>query len=724
MGAKKSFRDRLSSVKRGALQGFMIVLVCVVTLEATSLLQFYFTQRTLTAEAERRAEGQLRATELQITSVAEQVETAVRNSVWSVVHQMSRPDSLEAITARMVEQNDVIYGSAVAFVEKDLAPYSYMSGEEILSSSLATAEYDYHNQEWFLKPIELNGGYWSEPYFDEGGGEILMTTYSVPVKINGVTKAVFTADVSLEWLKDLVGRVEVYPNTFNMLVSGTGHIMVSPIETLTVRHTIQELTEHTDGAEVFEEMNREMLSGVSGSSRVKFQGKMLRVFFDRISRTGWCMSIMVPEDEIYREVRRMGFVVMLLQILGILLIIVIITQTIKNQRKLREASESKNRIEGELQAASDIQRSMLPKTFPLFPDRADIDMSAAIVPAKEVGGDLYDFYIRDEKLFFCIGDVSGKGVPASLFMAVTRSLFRSISIREENPARIVTAMNQGLSESNDSAMFVTLFCGVLDMRTGHLRYCNAGHNAPLLLRDKIGELDVIPNLPLGVMMDAEFVLQETDLHYDDALFLYTDGVTEAENIHKELFGEKRLMEVLHTRRSAAEQLQCIASAVKEFRGEAPQSDDITVLFLHYLGQPEGKAPVCKIVLDNDISQIPRLADFIEEISAVKPIEPGMAMSLNLALEEAVTNVMMYAYPQGQHGNVCLAATILDTGLEFVLSDKGKPFDPTAAPEADTTLGVEERAIGGLGIHLVRNIMDSISYENKNGMNILTMIKNL
>jgi sigma-B regulation protein RsbU (phosphoserine phosphatase) len=723
MAKKSFFKKHSEALKRATLQGLMIVVVSVVTLEATSLLQYYFSSRSITEEANRRAEGHLKATELQILSVTDQVETAVRNTLWSVQHQTGKPDSLAAITSRMVSQNNVIYGSAVALIDKNIAPYSFRNGEEVSLSTLATQEYDYRSQEWFCKPLELGGGYWSEPYYDEGGGGVIMTTYSVPVMVKGKPVAVFTADVSLDWLTELVGKVKVYPNTYNFMISRSGRIMVSPAETLVMRHSIQEVAQKSDGSEVFAGVGEAMLSGRAGDTQLKYKGKMLRVFFDTISRTGWSMSIIIPEDEIYGESKRVGFVVLLLQILGVALLIVILYSTVKNQRALKLASDSKTRIEGELQAASDIQSSMLPKTFPPFPSRDDIDMAAAIVPAKEVGGDLYDFYIRDEKLFFCIGDVSGKGVPASLFMAVTRSLFRSVSNHEHSPAKIVTTMNDSLSESNDASMFVTFFCGVLDMKTGHMVYCNAGHNAPIALTDCIGELPVDSNIPLGIMPGFAFTEQEADIRYDDAIFLYTDGVTEAENIHHELFGEERMIKVLHTRRSASEQMACVADAVREFRGEAAQSDDITVLFIHYLGKEETGDKVLKITFDNDISQIPRLEGFIDEIREATGIDAGLAMSLNLALEEAVTNVMMYAYPEGASGSVNLKAILKEGSVEFVLWDKGVPFDPTAAPEADTTLGVEERAIGGLGIHLVRNIMDIISYENKNGMNILTMIKN-
>jgi sigma-B regulation protein RsbU (phosphoserine phosphatase) len=232
--------------------------------------------------------------------------------------------------------------------------------------------------------------------------------------------------------------------------------------------------------------------------------------------------------------------------------------------------------------ASNIQMSMVPKIFPPFPTRDDLDLSASLVPAKEVGGDLYDFFIRDEKLHFCIGDVSGKGVPASLLMAVTRTQYRTLASHYDSPSKIVTSINDGMSEMNENSMFVTFFCGVLDLQTGVLRYCNAGHNAPYILTDAIRELDVVPNLPLGILEGMSFEEQQVTLHYDDALFLFTDGLNEAENINHDQFGDEGVRAVLHTRRDADHHLKAMQQAVADFRGEADQSDDLTMLFLHYL----------------------------------------------------------------------------------------------------------------------------------------------
>ena len=716
-----------SATKKAAKQGLLIVIAAVVTLEATAVLQYFYSQRILSEEATRRAEGQLAATELQITNVVDQVETAVRNSVWSVEQQMYRPDSLAAITVRLVESNPVIYGSTVAMVDKNQAPYSYRKDGQVQTSTLATEEYDYKHQEWFVKPLELHGGYWSEPYFDEGGGNMLMTTYSIPVADKkGRVAAVFTADVSLDWLTELVGSVQVYPSAFSMVVSRAGQIMVCPAETLVMRHTVYDLAASSSDSSTFNTINRSMLSGHAGNTTFKFEGKVHYMFFDSVDRTGWAMSIVIPHNEIYGNIERLGKIVSLLIILGIGMIILILYHTISNQQNLNRIEENKHKMEGELKVARGIQMSMIPKIFPPYPERGDIDMFAAVVPAKEVGGDLYDFYIRDEKLFFCIGDVSGKGVPASLVMAVTRSLFRTVSAHEKSPQRIVTAMNDSMSDMNESNMFVTFFCGVLDLQNGHLRYCNAGHNAPVLVKaEGNAELPVVPNLPLGIMPGMNFEEQEADLECGTGLFLYTDGLNEAENPAHGQFGEERMMNLLQPGMESRVLIDNVRDAVHAFADGAPQSDDLTMLYIRFMNSRKTEETERHLILHNDIQQIPQLAEFVEAVADLAHLDVGLTMSLNLALEEAVSNVIMYAYPKGSDGLVDVEAIVRKDSLEFILSDNGTPFDPTAAPEADITLDVEDRPIGGLGIFLVRNIMDEVKYtRSDDGKNILSMTKKL
>ena len=352
-----------------------------------------------------------------------------------------------------------------------------------------------------------------------------------------------------------------------------------------------------------------------------------------------------------------------------------------------------------------------------------------LTPAKEVGGDLYDFYIRDEKLFFCVGDVSGKGVPASLIMAISRALFRTVSAHESNPAKIISTINDVVSVDNESNMFATFFLGVLDLPTGRMRYCNAGHNAPVFVNgEDVHFLKVESNIPLGVMSGFNYEVQTVTMPYKSNIFLYTDGLTEAENAEHCLYGEEQMIKTIQ---------QCVDGSTKDMilRMEqsvanhvlgAEQSDDLTMLDIQYLRKQDEVIMHRQLVIVNKLDEITRLAEFVESVCEEVTIDPSLTMNLNLAIEEAVTNVILYAYPEGIEDRIYIEAVCNPNPrrIKFIISDWGKAFDPTTKDDVDITLSAEDRPIGGLGIHLIRQIMDSVNYERVEGKNILTLRKKL
>ena len=353
------------------------------------------------------------------------------------------------------------------------------------------------------------------------------------------------------------------------------------------------------------------------------------------------------------------------------------------------------------------------------------------MPAEEVGGDLIDHFLRDEKLFFCIGDVSGKGVPSAMVMAVIHSLFRMASARENNPDRIMQTINEVACQNNRSNMFVTLFIGVLDLPTGRLRYCNAGHDVPVCLRQgadglELEKLPAKPNLPVGVFDDFSYEKQSLTLAPGETLFLYTDGLTEARSPVRDQFRMERTMEVLKGCGGMTPQqvIATMKAAVQAFVEDAPQSDDLTMMSISYTPVEHKTTLDETLELENDVRQVTALNDFVKRISGQLNIAPSVVKSIRLAVEEAVVNVMDYAYPANVVGKIKIRALSDGETLEFVISDSGVAFDPTQALEADTSLSANDRPIGGLGILLVRELMDSINYERINGRNVLTLKKKI
>jgi sigma-B regulation protein RsbU (phosphoserine phosphatase) len=391
---------------------------------------------------------------------------------------------------------------------------------------------------------------------------------------------------------------------------------------------------------------------------------------------------------------------------------------------------AKARMQEELNVGRDIQRSMLPRVFPAFPDRKELELYAVLEPALEVGGDLYDFFLLDDhRLCFVIGDVSGNGVPAALFMAMTKIMVKTRAASDPSPASIVTHVNDALSAENDSCMFVTLYLGILNLRDGTLLTTNAGHNPPLLKR-RNGQFEWLTaqDGPLvGPMPGIAFKESLIQLGPGDEIFLYTDGVTEADNVRRELFGTDRLKTVLDQSRavSVIDRIGEVMNAVRGFAGSAPQADDITILGIRYLGiAPSDVAvSVFRQTMLNRLAVIPMIQIAFERYMAqwerAKPLIP----TLNMALDDLLNNVVQYAFPNDptEH-TIEVEGEVRDEYVALTITDDGIPFNPLTVATPDLSLLLHEREIGGLGIHLVRSMFDEVTYHRNVGRNVLTVKK--
>jgi sigma-B regulation protein RsbU (phosphoserine phosphatase) len=395
---------------------------------------------------------------------------------------------------------------------------------------------------------------------------------------------------------------------------------------------------------------------------------------------------------------------------------------------LKRTTKAKERMEGELNVARDIQMSMLPMDFPAFPDRSEFSIFATMEPAREVGGDFYDYYfISPDELCLCIGDVSDKGVASALFMAVTKTLIKSRASDDNSPASILTWVNNALSIDNESCMFVTLYLGICNIRTGEFHYCNAGHNPPYIRRAD-GTVECVNKLhgPVGGAMEGIAYKQDClMLHKGDLLFLFTDGVSEAMDIDSNLFEEKRIVEQLSAleHNEPENAVNGMTSAVAEFAGEAPQSDDITVLAMHF-DHDAGVDDEMHFELEirNELPEINTVIEAFEEFSEEADVAMPITMKINLVFDELLNNIISYAFPDGNEHTIGIRAKKSSDRLLIMIEDDGLPFNPFAQSEADTSLSIEERDIGGLGIHLVKNVMDNFSYERHLNSNVVTLIK--
>ena len=641
---------------------------------------------------------------------------------------------------------------------------------------------------WYRGAFNNPEGDWTPPYFDRAASRQLTTSYLTHIHDRqGRKVGMLGADVSLEWLRERHQRIDrqnheqfeegFQEQSYSFIIDRDGTYLIHPNNARVLRRRIQDIVALTPDT-LDDAMVRKMLKGESGTCQLPNDGIDSWVFYSYVKYADWTVAIVVPSAIIYHNGNVLTCFILVVFGIGLLISYLLCHQLIlKNMRplgrfvkaagevakghfgvelpevnsreadslrtafrnmqfslskyvnELQETTASKVALEQELKIASDIQQQMLPKVYPPFPERNEIDIYGEVVTAKLVGGDLFDFFIRDDKLYFSIGDVSGKGVPAALVMAVARSMFRSASLTHTSPKLIVESMNRSVCQSNDSFMFVTLFMGVLDLSTGHLLYTNAGHEPPVLVGGAHTRfVNADNNIPLGLRDDWEYSEQRSLIDRGTTLFLYTDGYTEAETTEHKPFGKGRMCE--EALRLSAEHLdsrtfvQKMRQAERTFVGGIPQSDDISLLAIKYNGGQTPHKYHRGISLLNNVQEVPALAIFVGSICEDMRFNELATAGVNLAIEEAVVNVMNYAFPEGKRSTILLEVFADEETITFELRDDGLPFDPTANEEVDVKRVVKNQTIGGLGIHLIRHYMDTFSYERKNGQNVLTMTKDI
>jgi sigma-B regulation protein RsbU (phosphoserine phosphatase) len=713
-----SIIERFREVVRNNLPLVVIVVATVLMVLAMGGM-YYAAQKIVQRDMEQLVERDMNAIYLRIRNQLSKVEVTLDNMAWVVVDDLRSPDSLISVTRQLVQHNPVILGSSATCIpnyypEKGYwyEPYAVRRDDGTIETmQLGSADHDYTKMEFFTAPIAKGGGHWCEPYFDKEGARAMVTTYGVPVRDGaGKTVAVIDADISLQWLEKVIDESKVYKSTKRFLVTGSDHLLAG--KETPIFHSAMKLVEayaHKQGYEVIEDEN----------------GEMHHVFFHPVGgKTDWVLISILKDTEVFDQLRQVRHLMSMLILAGMLAACFIVYRSLRHLERLRKVNAEQDRINTELRVAGRIQQSMLPHDYQKVDD---VDICGILLPAREVGGDLYDYFIRDEKLFFCIGDVSGKGAPAAMVMGVVHSLFRAFAAHETSAAHIMQGINEGTCQGNESNFFVTMFVGVLDLPTGHLRYCDAGHDAPIVLgKEQKRMLPCNPHLPVGVLDTIKYEEQETQLSPGDALFLYTDGLTEARNATNQLFGMNRVNVTLDKCFSLKpeEMLQRVIDDVCLYVTDAEQSDDLTLLALRYTPQSFESVISETLVIKNNVREMPKFGEFVKSMFGKMGLDKSMSRNIRLAVEEAVVNVMNYAYPAGEEGEIEIRLMSDGTVLRTVIIDSGVAFDPTIEKKADTSLPPEERQIGGLGILLYRELMDSINYEREGGKNILTLNKQL
>ena len=715
-----------------ARKNLRLIVLAAVLLQVVLAIQHYYAHRLLEKDLERDAEREIIMKAVLIKGILNSNEIALISSAWNVRQNLQNPDSVFNSGKWILKSSKYLEGCGIAFVpnyypSKGRLYELYTHRDEDSIQQIAGPDHDYTQMEFYREAIERDERVWSDPYVDTVANNKLITTFSIPLHDQGETVAVLAIDMPLDWMNDTIDFRHIHPSSFNLLLTEDGKPVVQPRSDHVNAHDAQQVIALINDSTVKRAPSSSKISTVIHfkSQEDGSEGRIYYAFMK--GHPHWKLVLVCYNDEVFHDLNFMSLNLFLLILFTLAVLAFIVRRYAQSERRLHQAQIEQERIGGELRVASNIQQSMLPHSTEGREQRDDVDLFGMLRPAKEVGGDLYEYFVRDEKLYFCIGDVSGKGVPSSLVMAVTQAIFLASVQHTSHPAQIMRTLNQTGCRNNERNMFVTMFIGVLDLPTGRLRYCNAGHDTPILMTNGQPQwLDVKPNLPLGIVNDFAFVAQECQLPPGAILLLYTDGVTEAMDEKHLQFGKQRLLDCISqcVGDSSKQLLANVLQAIDKFVHGAEQSDDLTMLALRYTPREDVVILDEHITLQNDIHQVPQLNAFIDSVAQQLRLDKTMQQQLKLAVEEAVVNVMQYAYPLGTTGDIDVNAQCDGERLKFVISDSGKAFDPTQTAKADTSLSVEDRPIGGLGILLVRELMDSINYERVDGKNLLTLRKKL
>ncbi len=627
-----------------------LYVVSFISLIALVIFTSYYlvSRNILLSSAEENAQNIAEKNVNKIDGVILECAKIPQNMALVIDNRRMDKSELVSLLREIVSNNKEIYGSAIAFEpysysskEKLFAPYVFRKNGKLKTINLADSGYQYLYQDWYQIPKYLNKPFWSEPYYDEGGGDILMTTYSVPFyrTIEGRRRlwGIITVDVDLNWLAKIVSSIKIFRHGFAFVVSSTGTIITHPNKKFIMNESIFSLAEENNIPNV-RTIGRKMIKGKSGFEKIKgvtFSGSS-RIYYTPLSANNWSLAVMFPEKELYANLNNLSLMIFAIGIIGLIIIVLAVSGVSKRLTRplssfaaaaaeigsgkfnvslpqintedeigdlylsfkkmqvelnnyienLKRTTADKEKIESELRIAHKIQMDMVPKLFPPFPDRDDIDLHAILEPAREVGGDLYDFFfVEEDKLAVLVGDVAGKGVPASLFMAVTRTLIRSKITKNTSTAEVVDQINGDLMENNDSKLFVTLLLCIIDLKTKTVEYTNAGHN-PAYIVSKEGNLTSLKDrhgMALGLYDFKPYTSSKCSLKPGDKIVLYTDGVNEAMDTKGNLYDYGRLENCVVKAKgiNAAETTALIYNDIKTFTKDAEQSDDITILIFSF-----------------------------------------------------------------------------------------------------------------------------------------------
>lgn len=610
----------------GELSRKIIIAIAILVLGGIGGI-IAFSGRVVTESVKKNAQSSLDIYIGDIEGILTEIETMNSFVSWQLADHISDPDYIPVINEKVMDYGSMVSGVTIAFVQnfypekgEYYAVRTVRDGAAVTGSSVTDS---YASADWYTGALAQSNGMWSEPYTSSDAGSV--TTYSAPLAgEDGRTYAVLSIDVSLQGITERLAREHFYEGSYSVILSSGGTILSHPDESLLLRGIVEYSESKED--KKFKELAESMMSGESGIGEVRSEKSA--AIYGPVDN-GWSAALICPAEKIFGSTVRFQLLLLLIALCDILVLYIVtrviisrtllpiteVTYMAKNVAKgnfkavipkvegnnemfhlnealrnmlksindyisqLRSTTAANERFESELAIASNIQQQMLRTDFI---NDEEVDLFATLKPAKEVGGDMYDFLRAGRTIYFAVGDVSGKGVPAALYMAISRSLFHYVSEMSLSTSNIVSCINSSFCSGNDSNMFITMFVGRLDLDTRELVFCNAGHN-PIVIISPDGKAKYVQaksNMAAGVFDMFPYEKESITVEKGSRLLIYTDGVTEAEDAAKNQFGEDRLIEFANSMSPDTPSeifVEKLTEALKEFTKDNDQNDDITIM---------------------------------------------------------------------------------------------------------------------------------------------------
>lgn len=622
-----------------------IVSLAIVIFTSVITTNNYLSRALLDDYVDKLARAATSSTVDKIESVFDRAESSADSLASVVAIAGTTEDEVHKAIKSLLPINAQTFGMSVALephslldTVADFAPYYYKKGEALIYENLATDDYDYRNQFWYSETKKINAPLWSDPYFDEGGGNVQMITYSKPI-YHSVTKefaGIATADIKLAWLDKIADEIKVGRTGYGYIISRNDIVIAHPDRSLNMKNLADVVSD-----DIKPEDWQKYLDSKSSSASVSlkvpcpYQEGNCRVAIESLANTGWKVIVVSPEQDYLSDINRLTRNISYVAASGIIilfLVIMVVTHRLTSPlsnlalatkdigagnldaalpdairrdeigaltedfssmrsalktyiKEVRTATAKQQKLESEIQIAKDIQMSMIPQYGNAFIDSDEFQLYALLRPARTVGGDLYYFQQTDKSLHFILGDVSDKGVPAALFMAKTVTLYTRALRDKLSPGETLTMMNDILAENNDACMFVTALCGSIELKTGSIVMSNAGHMDPII-RDPVDTRaqEIKGATALGLMDAIDYPDIEFRLEHDTSLIMYTDGISEAHDVDNKQYSDERLIELISSIESSnSEDIgHKIIDSVDNFAGgDTEQFDDITLLIIRY-----------------------------------------------------------------------------------------------------------------------------------------------